>query len=457
MTPEEEEAFKRIVPQIEYVHLNTYALTRTDVEWSQIAGLSEITPVAIGNELVTRIDDDDEYVSQTWSQIPLPRSVDNSTSKFFPPIGNQSGNSCASWSIAYYMMTNNFALARDLNASYISNRMSPVMLWNLVNAGLNIGAFMFEPVFIATTFGVNSIADYPYNAIGIWSSDTAAWRNGINNKADYFIGEMRVDTTQRTTAPGNLDPIKRQLLNGYVVSVAFTLGETRWERNPFGIWVIPQFHDWTNNSGHAMTIVGYCDDFYFDINGNGIKEHGEFGAFKVANSWGTHNHNEGFIWIMYDAFDVMSSVPGNTNPIFPHPRRYMAVPTYHLLTKSSAVPVLLAEINIETTSKTGLFIEIGFSETNTYSPIRLSPFSKIQRHYTAHEVGASWSPSQAALDGFTDFRNFAAHSFNGVITLDLTNMIEQFSLHGKGEKRFYINVRHSRANSVTIVRDFKLI
>lgn len=35
-----------------------------------------------------------------------------------------------------------------------------------------------------------------------------------------------------------------------------------------------------------MTLVGYNDNIWVDINGNGIVDNGEKGAFKIANSWG---------------------------------------------------------------------------------------------------------------------------------------------------------------------------
>ena len=55
----------------------------------------------------------------------------------------------------------------------------------------------------------------------------------------------------------------------------------------------------TQNSmgSHAVTIVGYDDNKYCDVNGNGIIEECEKGAFNVANSWGT----------TYDAYGIQST------------------------------------------------------------------------------------------------------------------------------------------------------
>ena len=60
-------------------------------------------------------------------------------------------------------------------------------------------------------------------------------------------------------------------------------------------------------AGHAMTVVGYNDDIWIDINGNSVADDGESGAFKIANSWGSGWGNKGFIWFAYDALKQYSS------------------------------------------------------------------------------------------------------------------------------------------------------
>jgi len=61
--------------------------------------------------------------------------------------------------------------------------------------------------------------------------------------------------------------------------------------------------------GHFLTIVGYDDTLWIDVNGNGQVDPGERGAFLVANSWGPFWGNAGFTWISYDAFLNTSAVP----------------------------------------------------------------------------------------------------------------------------------------------------
>jgi hypothetical protein len=92
MTPEELEEFKKIAFEIKGVLLNSYALTRNDVEGIDF---SDAQPVKIGDEIIAFREYDSTYFSssasssslQSTTTVTLPSFVDNSTSKFFPPIG----------------------------------------------------------------------------------------------------------------------------------------------------------------------------------------------------------------------------------------------------------------------------------------------------------------------------------------------------------------------------------
>lgn len=58
------------------------------------------------------------------------------------------------------------------------------------------------------------------------------------------------------------------------------------------------------DGNHAVTIVGYDDEIEAQIGGITMK-----GAFQVMNSWGTGYSNDGYVWMMYDAFNEDSEFP----------------------------------------------------------------------------------------------------------------------------------------------------
>ena len=69
---------------------------------------------------------------------------------------------------------------------------------------------------------------------------------------------------------------------------------------------------WVNGAegSHGMTVVGYNDAVWTDVNGNGAIDAGEKGALRIANSWGSGWRDGGFTWLAYDALGYGSSVTG---------------------------------------------------------------------------------------------------------------------------------------------------
>ncbi len=63
------------------------------------------------------------------------------------------------------------------------------------------------------------------------------------------------------------------------------------------------------DGNHAVTIVGYDDNVECQVGGITLK-----GAFQVLNSWGDGYCNDGFVWMMYDAFNTKSEFAILNNP-----------------------------------------------------------------------------------------------------------------------------------------------
>ena len=81
---------------------------------------------------------DNEYTRAANTRDALPSSVDLSTSKYFPPIGNQGVGfgSCVAWATTYYKFTYEFNKLRDTDANTNSNIFSPAWSWNYCNKGV---------------------------------------------------------------------------------------------------------------------------------------------------------------------------------------------------------------------------------------------------------------------------------------------------------------------------------
>ena len=115
--------------------------------------------------------------------------------------------------------------------------------------------------------------------------------------------------------------LKQVLANGYVVG--FSTSITDWKlikikqsssSSVNNSYVGKDIVAWTTGGcDHAMTIVGYDDRIWADINGNGVVDSGELGALRIANQWGTSYEDHGYMWIAYDALTKQSKVPGYVN------------------------------------------------------------------------------------------------------------------------------------------------
>lgn len=78
---------------------------------------------------------------QTYAD--LPDSVNLSTSKYFPPIGEQQGGACVAWAQVYYQFTYEVARLNGWDAKHDNSKIfSPKYVWNYLNNGENNGLYM---------------------------------------------------------------------------------------------------------------------------------------------------------------------------------------------------------------------------------------------------------------------------------------------------------------------------
>ena len=258
----------------------------------------------------------------------LPDVVDNSQSKYFPPIKSQGDQgSCVAWSHTYYQFTYemNKVLGRESTAE---NLFSPSFTYNMSNYGEDSGCFPITALNNMKRIGAVTWNTVPYNKEihRDWFPQESIWQEAAQYRiADYkTLPNFRTGSGKHVEHPDDSDltQIKTLLSEGRILTFGAYI--YRWKKStiksnsacpandPYvGEEVVTATSpDIGTGYGHRMTLVGYNDNIWVDVNGNNKIDKGEMGAFKVANSFGPWWGNEGYIWFAYDNINMTTSVEG---------------------------------------------------------------------------------------------------------------------------------------------------
>lgn len=297
--------------------------------------------------------DETAYLAE---QIPigdLPSAVDNSKLNAFPPIGYQSGGSCACWASTYYTGTHMTALVRGWNAksggSYY--RLSPRWTYNLINGGENGGSCVSTGFVLMLSHGAARWSEF-YSGVNpvhtAWPSNPDIWSKAINCRIEEYGYQWEISTHE------GLENLKAMLNNGYVVPFCTYVNSWVWTRvkndpatsedDPFVSQKACYYVKDTKKGGHGMTCVGYNDTLWIDVNNNGNIDSGEKGALKIANSWGTGYWNSGFGWLAYDALQETSAVSGGPAA---RERAFWGDMIYWMTAKSSYTPAIVGRFTLK--------------------------------------------------------------------------------------------------------------
>lgn len=228
----------------------------------------------------------------------LPKYVDNSINKYFPPIIDQSGGSCAQASSIGYVFTYemNRYLDRDANASP-ANRFNYQYVWNLVNDGIDQGGFAEDGLFVAMRSGAMTEEDFHPAAMTAftWPSGYEKYHNAFRYRVSRFVRFDRdVDAYKKYLAGSDGRPGGILSFSGH----CYGWNMVRDYDGPSGTGYKALVTTAPDEGAHAMTIVGY-DDLVTYTDADGKKHEG---AFIVANTWGTWAHDRGRFYYPYDFF-----------------------------------------------------------------------------------------------------------------------------------------------------------
>ncbi len=431
--------------KVKKIKLNKLGLERMN-QWREKKGGKPLEKVRIsisenGRDLEVMTGADASIDNQSiLPEADVPGSVDNSQLKFFPPIRSQGSlNSCGSFSGVYYTMTHIYAMAKNLDAKNGGdvNRLSPKWAYNMVNGGENVGSWYYWAYEIGQKHGIATWTEFPYDSdFRSWSLNPDIWEDSLYRRFDQYGYVM--DTDKDT----GIAQVKQMILNGYVLNIPTYINSWVWQtigNDPSttddDAFVGKRAATWVNgtNGYHAMTVVGYNDSIWVDINGNGVVDNGEKGAFRIANSWGTGWGEAGFAWMSYDALKNPSAVIGG--PSTGRVTGWSPARAHWVTAKPDYEPKVIGKFTLNHLKRNQIRMTLGISDTNQSVPT------------------STWIPEMI-------FNQGGAYSFNGTTTavdgtfvFDLSDMVPSNSMI----KTYYLGVEDSMALDPVVLKSFILI
>jgi PKD repeat protein/C1A family cysteine protease len=434
-------------PVVRNVRLNDIAFERINTERTQ-KGLPQLSKsmlntAPLGSELVTG-SDVQSGLSSAVAAI-LPGAVDNSASPAFPPIRSQGSlGSCASWATTYYQFTYETNLARGRTASNGDNNMifSPKWTYNMINGGSNSGSYFSDNYALEMRNGAATWAQFPYDSNYLaWDTNPADWRTALNYRASSQgqLYNSNVDTL--------ISDIKTQLANGHVLVIGtyvYSWVQGTINNDPstavddsFAGQKVATYVSNTNSGGHGMTVVGYNDNLWVDLNGNSLIDNGEKGVFKIANSWGTSDWNAGYRWVTYDSLRAASTVPATA--IWPTTNRsssgiFWNGNIFTLTVNPSYTPTLVAQVTVNQTRRNELVMSLGSGSTSASQPT------------------TTWTPGALKNQGGAYAFDGTAVNCDGTFYLDFTDLAAGSS----GTTRWFVGMSDGVLSNVSTLKSYQL-
>lgn len=369
----------------------------------------------------------------------LPRVVDNTELPFFPGIGNQGSlGSCGEFSKVYYTLTHVTGLLR--NWSSVEKIFSPS--WTF-NQGL-IADNGWLP--FLTNYGCATLDEFPYYEFNTdkWCTDAKTWKNALSTRLSS-CGKIAYVSPDNANSFNNL---KQMLANGYILNFHSLIYDWEYttvkdnvsstDDNKFIGENACKAVCGTGGFDHALTIVGYNDDIWVDVNDNNIVDDGEIGAFKIANSWGVSWGNKGYMWFAYDALNLFSTIPGapslgRISGWHDNNEVYWLLPR-----KNDYKPVLLSEITLNQAKRSQIKLWLGVSQTGVSTP-----------EYIWNPGILQYAGQEYAFDGTTT-------ACDGSFVFDYSDLIAQYKIDTSKILRWYIGIEDNTINDPTTIKAFKL-
>ena len=256
---------------------------------------------------------------------PLPQSVDNRDTPYFPPILSQAGNSCANAASIGYVFNYEINALRNRPVAEPANAYPFYNTYNFLNEGSTEGGtyLMYLDAWgFVRDNGIISLEDF-----GRQDSRATKWITGYDKYHRGMSNRVTAIDSLSFSDEGTLELLKQWLFdhgngspNGgmflFLVSYAQIQTATLTEGSNTGKHVMRYFGRNPDFGLHDLSVVGYDDGIRYDFNNDGsvtddkdINNDGkvdladsETGAFIVANSWGSDHLDGGCFYAPYRLF-----------------------------------------------------------------------------------------------------------------------------------------------------------
>ncbi len=260
------EGFSRSITKGDIENYDEPAVNQSLSSGKKSGGLLNLTKLehkkALEDNLIQKLDT--SLLAASFRDVD---AVDNSQSKYFPPVGNQKQEgSCVSWSMVYYTLgyyearENNWDLsAEDYQDIAEDNLLSPDFIYQLVNNGEDLGSYYIDNMAMITNTGAASWENmYPDDKEHTNWGNEAAWRESVKYKAAFPVYEILVNSYDDIRA------IKHLLNEGYIMSISINAEEYFKSYTDNNIeykelWTVDNYDG--SETNHANTIVGYDDNY----------------------------------------------------------------------------------------------------------------------------------------------------------------------------------------------------
>lgn len=379
----------------------------------------------------------------------LPDHVNNSESKYFPPVFNQDGGSCGSASRICYMFTHEINSYRDINSSTLDNNYPSHFVWLLTYGNSGKDEFV-------TNVGVPTSATYGGRTYSRtygnydWDSDCFGWMQGYDKWFSAFGNRM----TAPTHIPYTLDTEEGRLaakswLYNHAGDTSFKVGGLiglgvasggNWQKIPktaqndaLGVTGKYYVKAWGTSVDHALTMVGYDDRIEFDIDGNGVygeEDKDEKGAWIIVNSWGSGWCNGGFIYCPYAMGGPAVDSEGKLTS-------YWAGELYH--TRKDYRPLRTIKLKMDYTRRSEMLLQVGVSSDLTATvPERVISMDHFKYAGDGHNGDTNPAPETPMLGKWADGK---MHTEPMEFGYDLTDLSAGLDCNQPLKYFFIVNTR----------------